>query len=410
MKTTLKLKLTPDAQSGQLLRRTLEACNAEANRISRIAHERKITNKHDLQKVVYGESKAALGSAQPVCLTVSKVHGAYKTHRGNIRNGNLGKKNSARRAKAEAAVLDFRADAAQPYDARCLSIRPDKGEVSIWVIDTGDGTPGRITVGFTCWERHLDTLRSATKIAESDLVKHSSGWFLHVTVESPTPEPSLPAQTTAEDWIGVDLGLENLAYDSDANCWLGEHMDFVRERYLHNRQWAQRLKAQPNNRTALRRLKTWSGRERRFAADTNHRIAKEIVELAYRTGRGVALEQLEGIRTRARHRKPQRTRFHSWAFRQLAEFIVYKAAAFGVPVVFVDPAYTSQDCHVCGNRDKRARTSQATYVCTRLDCAYAGHADHNGAMNILARAPQAWAESMGEELSGQAVSHAVLAA
>ncbi|MFC8511823.1 IS200/IS605 family accessory protein TnpB-related protein [Streptomyces sp. NPDC057257] len=41
----------------------------------------------------------------------------------------------------------------------------------------------------------------------------------------------------------------------------------------------------------------------------------------------------------------QRVALHSWAFAQLADFIVYKARRAGVPLVFVDPAYTSADVH-----------------------------------------------------------------
>jgi IS605 OrfB family transposase len=62
-------------------------------------------------------------------------------------------------------------------------------------------------------------------------------------------------------------------------------------------------------------------RERRFAADTNHVISKGIVAEAERTSRGIALENLQGIRTRARLRKPQRAAVHSWAFAQLGAFI-----------------------------------------------------------------------------------------
>ncbi|GAA2036546.1 RNA-guided endonuclease TnpB family protein [Yaniella flava] len=399
--TTIRLRLMPDTASGQLLRKTLEVCNAEANRISQVAHERNIRNQFDLQKVVYGEAKAAIGAAQPVCLTVSKVHGAIAAHKANIRNGNRGKKGSARRAKAEATVIQFRPDASQPYDQRTLSLRIDDKIASIWVTDTGAGKPGRLKIPFTCWDRHADQLREAAKILETDLVRHHHGWYLHVTIATPKPQTSLPVTTTPSDWLGIDMGLENLAYDSDNHSFTGKTVDATRTRRLHNRTWAQQLLSQPNNRTAHRLLKSWSGRERRFATDTNHRISKSIVQLAYRTNRGIALETLDGIRDRARHRKPQRTRFHSWAFRQLGEFIVYKAAQLGVPVVFVNPAYTSQTCHQCGNRDKKARTTQALYKCSNASCAYAGHADHNAAINIQHLAPEAW-----QHQQTQAVSHA----
>ena len=89
--------------------------------------------------------------------------------------------------------------------------------------------------------------------------------------------------------------------------------------------------------SAKRLLRKRSRKETRFAADTNHVIAKRIVTEAQRTGRGIALEDLTGIRARVRLRKPQRVTLHSWAFAQLGQFTAYKAALAGVPVVHVDP-------------------------------------------------------------------------
>ncbi|MDT5050161.1 MAG: putative transposase, partial [Mycobacterium sp.] len=104
---------------------------------------------------------------------------------------------------------------------------------------------------------------------------------------------------------------------------------------------------------------------------------------AQRTGRGIAVEQLTGIRARVRLRKPQRAALHSWAFAQLGAFLGYKAQAGGVAFVAVDPAYSSQTCHKCGLVDKRNRRSQAAFECGR--CGFVGHADHNAAIVIAAR-------------------------
>ncbi len=112
---------------------------------------------------------------------------------------------------------------------------------------------------------------------------------------------------------------------------------------------------------------------------------------AERTGRGIALEDLGGIRGRVRLRKPQRVTLHSWAFAQLGQYIAYKAARAGVPLVYVDPAYTSQMCSSCGHVSKKNRPSQATFCCT--SCGFAEHADVNAARNIAARGVADWAVS-----------------
>ncbi|MFE9824730.1 zinc ribbon domain-containing protein [Streptomyces sp. NPDC005791] len=54
-------------------------------------------------------------------------------------------------------------------------------------------------------------------------------------------------------------------------------------------------------------------------------------------------------------RKGRRTSLHSWSFHQLGAFIEYKARRAGVPLVYVDPAYTSRQCSQCGYTDRRAK-------------------------------------------------------
>ena len=113
---------------------------------------------------------------------------------------------------------------------------------------------------------------------------------------------------------------------------------------------------------------------------------------AERTGRGIAVEELTGIRDRVRLRKPQRATLHSWAFAQLGGFLAYKAKQAGVAFVQVDPAYTSQTCSACGWVDKRNRRCQAVFDCGR--CGFVGHADHNAAINIASRGVERWGEVM----------------
>lgn len=53
----------------------------------------------------------------------------------------------------------------------------------------------------------------------------------------------------------------------------------------------------------------------------------------------------------------------------------------------VDPAYTSQTCHVCGHRVPENRESQAVFRC--VACGYRADADVNAARNIAGRRPAA---------------------
>jgi IS605 OrfB family transposase len=144
--------------------------------------------------------------------------------------------------------------------------------------------------------------------------------------------------------------------------------------------------------SARRLLKKRRRTEARFATDVNHQISKQVVAEAERTGRGIAVEDLTGIRTRVRLRKPQRATLHSWAFAQLGRFLRYKAELAGVAFVQVDPAYTLQEGHRCHWVDRKNRRSQAIFICGR--CHFVGHADHNAAHIIAARGVVCWGEVM----------------
>jgi putative transposase len=60
-----------------------------------------------------------------------------------------------------------------------------------------------------------------------------------------------------------------------------------------------------------------------------------------------------------------------------------KAGASGCAVTYVDPRFTSQQCHACGHTEQGNRDSQAVFHC--LKCGHQDHADTNAARNILAR-------------------------
>lgn len=45
-----------------------------------------------------------------------------------------------------------------------------------------------------------------------------------------TPEPSLPAETSDTDWVGVDLDITNIAYTSDGADWSGGAVTHTRKR------------------------------------------------------------------------------------------------------------------------------------------------------------------------------------
>ncbi|MDW6063053.1 transposase [Streptomyces sp. FXJ1.4098] len=374
MKLVVQVRLLPTPEEASALEATLRACNRAATYASQVAFAKDLKDRNNLQKEVYGDLKARFGlSAQPVVRAVKKVVDAYAALRANLRAGNLGPPTCKRYRAAVGTPIGFRPEAAQPFDDRCLSWQYDARTVSIWTV------AGRMRgIRFVCSPEQLKTLVAHRK-GESDLVCRGGKWFLIATCDLPEPEVYEPV-----DWIGVDRGIVNLATTSDGTNYQGRRLDRYRRWQARKRADLQRKRSRSARRRLARRKRT----EQRHATHVNHRISKEIVSVAQRTGRGIAVEALGGIRERVRLRRDQRGTLSCWPFHQLGQHLAYKARRAGVPFLEVDAAYTSQRCPRCGHTERANRPDRDHFRCRR--CGLAGPADVVAGVNVRDRARSAW--------------------
>jgi putative transposase len=73
---------------------------------------------------------------------------------------------------------------------------------------------------------------------------------------------------------------------------------------------------------------------------------------------------------------------NSWSL--ITRRLAHKTCASGTTMVVVDARYSSQQCRKCGHTSSENRESQAEFRCAQ--CGHTDHADHNAALNIVARA------------------------
>jgi IS605 OrfB family transposase len=348
MKLVAKVKLLHDPNQAAILRETMITANRVCNYISDQAWEHKTFRQFPLHKLTYHDVRKKFPlTAQVVVRCISKVADAYK------------RDTRTRRV--------FRLLGAITYDNRILSYHLETSEVSIWTV------AGRLRIPFACGERQRELLKGQR--GESDLVCINDQFYLFATCDVEEPEPA-----NVEDVLGVDLGIVNLASDSDGENFSGDMVERNRRKYEHRRRNLQRK----GTKSAKRKLKKLSGRQARFQTYVNHVISKRLVQKAQGTGRAIALEDLKGIRDRVTVRRKQRSKHSNWSFFQLRNFIEYKAKRAGVPVILVDPKNTSRTCPVCGCIDKNNRKTQAFFSC--VSCGYSAPADTVAARNIRARA------------------------
>lgn len=349
MLVTEALKLAPSPEQADALLATMRACNAASNRAAEVAFQHRTANKIRLQPLVYRELREEFGlSSQMAIRAIAKACEAYK--------------------RDKKIKPKFRPLGAIAYDQRILSWR---GRDRVSILTLG----GRIIVPVVYQGRWLETAEAALRGA-AYLIYRDRQFYLAVVIDVPEP----PKGPDPADWLGVDLGIVNIATDSDGTPYSGKAVRAVRYR---NRQLRSRLQSK-GTKSAKRLLAKRRRRESRFARDVNHVISKALVREAKDTGRGIKLEDLSGIRDRVTVRKAQRADAHSWSFRQLRDFIAYKAALAGVPVAFVDPRNTSRQCPECGHIDKANRPTRDEFACKR--CGLAGPADYIAARNISGRA------------------------
>lgn len=362
MRITVKIKLTPRAEEYVALMGTLELCNRTANELSQYAYETGTKRKFDLHYAKYQSLKGTGLAAQALVRTIAKVGDAYSTQKALIKSGVLSGK---RLQKATSKPITFRSTAAQAFDKNNLSYNFEKKTVSIWTV------AGRLrTVSFECSMKQLELLKACQK-GETDLCLENGVFYLIAGVE--VQEQPLREVT---DYLAFDSGIVNIATTSDGDNWSGGAVTLRRKK---NRALRAKLQAK-GTKSAKRLLKKRSKKESRFVADSNHVISKKIVELAEHTNRGIAHENLSGIRDRVRSKKPLRTELNSWAFAQLFAFVAYKAKLKGIPVKIVDPAYSSQLCPDCGTVGKQNRTTRDLFCCS--SCSHSGPADVIAAQNI----------------------------
>ena len=265
-----------------------------------------------------------------------------------------------------------------PYDQRMMGL---KGLDRVSMLTLG----GRVLVPFLMGRYQRQRFTNA--IGQSDLVLRKDGrWFLLCSVELPDQTPIPPT-----DFIGVDSGVTNIATTSDGEMFSGSDVERIRQKNFSLRQTLQH-KASKQSQAGQRPrsirclLKRQSGQESRFRSHTNHSISKKLVASATGTQRGIALEDLAGIRRRVeqRSRRSQRPKVSGWSFFQLRQFIAYKAQLAGVALTLVDPRNTSRTCAECGHCCAESRKSQAEFEC--VNCHHRDHADINAAINIRGRA------------------------
>ena len=384
---TAKLKLHPTPEQFKALRATQLAYRDALNFVSRHAFTHgKTSNQMRLQRETYVDIRTLYGlPAQMACNVPRQVGVTYKALWRTVKQNAAHLK--AGRTKKRYKGLDQAPRYVSPtltYNyQRDYGLKPDQ-HVSILTLE------GRVIIPYTCYDQHLALVQHEASIGAAKLWYDKPGklFYLLVCLEVEGTDPTLESHTAV---VGVDVGQRYLAVTTTTqdkpSFYSGKT---VRAKADHYARLHKRLQRK-GTRSAKRRLVAISGRERRLKLNTNHAIAKQIVDAHPHAI--IGLEDLTSIRERTQRKrgkqasqKQRKANRHAsqWAFAELQSVLGYKAARAGSMTIKVDAYHTSQMCPICGYTSKDNRPGRGLlFVCQ--NCHFTLHADLVGARNIALR-------------------------
>lgn len=185
--------------------------------------------------------------------------------------------------------------------------------------------------------------------------------------------------------LGIDMGIKYPLYASLSDVayiksYFGHIDEFLNQRIQFDkrrRKVQEQLKNVPGGKgrkDKLKALESFRQAERNWVKTYNHALSKRVVEFAKKHQcQFIHLEKLtaEGFDTKL---------LRNWSYYELQQMIKYKAEREGIQVRYVEAAYTSQQCSICGHTDKENREDQETFICK--SCGFTANADYNASQNI----------------------------
>lgn len=345
MKTrTICCKLLTTPITYEALKETSKCFAGVCNYVLKVAVEEKTHNAIKLHKLCYAKVRKLFGLSANLAVRAIRRVVAMMTKL-------KGKRKAPKEFKPKS--ID--------YDARIFSHRQIDETVSLTTIK------GRIRIPMILGEHQRKALIGQNPTSAT-VINKACIWYIHIVVEVAS------LASPGEEIMGIDLGINNISSTSTGLKVEGK----PRQQFKNKRASIRASLQSKGTRGARKVLKKISGYEKRRIKHENHVLSKYLVDEAKRHNCGVIrMEQLKDIRSRTKTWNKHLNRMVAgWSFYQLQQFITYKAAKDGIAIELINPAYTSQTCHLCLKLGSR---KGELFNCTACG---ESHADINAACMI----------------------------
>ncbi|HLD16027.1 MAG TPA: transposase [Candidatus Nanoarchaeia archaeon] len=181
------------------------------------------------------------------------------------------------------------------------------------------------------------------QLKDSYLIRKNDKYYLHFVIEIEEPKTYVP-----ENILGLDLGIRNPVTMVDLKTrktfFLGSELKQIRGKYYY-------LRKKLGKGKNFNQIGKIINREKNKSNFYLHKLSKKIVEMAYKLKSAIVLGELKYLH-KNKGRKINR-KISNLSNYKLCNYITYKAKEKGVPVIFVNEAYTSRTCTVCGGMGNR---------------------------------------------------------
>jgi putative transposase len=233
------------------------------------------------------------------------------------------------------------------------------------------------------------------------LLRRADGYYVQFAVQA---ERQVEHPPTGKQ-VGIDMGLKEFLTDSEGNTVANPR---------HLRKAEKRLKRLHRRLSRTQKKSANRQKARKALAKAYLKVHRQREDFARKTASALILSHDLVAHEALKIRNLVRNRYlaksisdASWS--RFLSWLTYYGQVYHIPVIAVEPAYTSQDCSVCGAYMKKS-LSMRTHLCT--NCGVVLDRDHNAALNILARAVESVKGTLGhretsgspEDASGQTAS------
>ena len=174
----------------------------------------------------------------------------------------------------------------------------------------------------------------------------------------------LPEMDADAKVIAVDVNENAIVYGNDDFVERFETNEgIIRTRYFLKRR---RIQSKIRKRELQARLLgKYRGRERHRVREIYYRAAKEIIGKAREVGAAVIVMEDLDLHERDLGSKELNGRIHRWGYRRFQQILECQAKFHGLNVKYVDPAYTSSLCPICGSELKESSNGRRLRKCQR---------------------------------------------